>query len=602
MKSLMLLLHNVLHDMESLCCVSTDLDIKTIEIRVKHEGLSFLTITLPDFAKDFERSLELGKVDHLLFRSFAFQKGLPRFLGGFLDRVFDRSNGCILDEPDIDCIFAIRQITLLFSKIKLPCRDDRVAKAFSGYIECELDVIRSSSNMYTGVSFSEEDFVRMSSLLFRTLFSRMANRLYSGEFLPKHSGGSTAERTLGNKKYRQQEWSSRLDDEFPFMEHLATSHSLSFDRLSSVDVREPWNERPVRVIQVPKTLKTPRIIAIEPSYMQFMQQAILELFTEELNRDYILKPLLNGSDQEPNRTLARLGSLNGDLATLDLSEASDRVSNQHVRLMTRRWPTLDRAVQACRSRKADVPGFGVISLAKFASMGSALCFPFEAAVFLTAIFLGIEKELMQPMTRKLIKSFHGKVRVFGDDIIVPKEYTRSVVDSLESFGFKVNQRKSFWNGKFRESCGKEYYNGHDVSITRVRRLLPKQRKHVEEMESTVAFRNLAYKSGLWSTVRFLDDYIERLIPFPAVEETSPGLGKFSYLGFSQDKLDSDLQVPLVKGAFVRRKIPVDRLDDYGALLKFFLKRGVDPHVDRNHLERAGRPDFANIKIGWIRSY
>jgi len=601
LKSLMLLLSSVLHDMETLCCVSTSLDIKTIETRVKHEGLSFLTITLPDFAKDFERSLELGKVDHLLFRSFAFQKGLPRFLGGFLDRVFDRSSGCILLNPDIDCIFAIRQITLLCGKMKLPCSDSRVAAAFDGFMECELDVIRSTGRLL-GNARIVQAYQRVSALLFRSIFSQIANRLYSGEYMPKHGPGSTADRIVGNHKYGIREWSLRLEEEFPFMEHLSSSFGLAIANLECVDVREPWNERPVRVITVPKTLKTPRIIAIEPSYMQFMQQAVLEMIVEETNRDYILKPLLSSLDQIPNQEMAKIGSLSGELATLDLSEASDRVSNQHVRLMLSRWPLLDRAVQATRSRKADVPGYGLHHLSKFASMGSALCFPFESMVFLTVVFMGIEQELMHPLTMKDIKSFHGKVRVYGDDIIVPTEYTRSVVDLLEAFGFKVNQRKSFWNGKFRESCGKEYYNGHDVSITRVRRMLPKQRKHVEELESTVSLRNQLYLAGLWKTVNYLDGVIERLIPFPATLDTAPGLGKLSFLGFESHKLDSDLQRPLVRGAIVRRRLPVDRLDDYGALLKFFLKRGIHPHADKNHLERAGRPDSANIKIGYFHSY
>lgn len=607
MKSLLLLLHHVLIDMGTLCCVSTSQDEKTILTRVKHEGLSFLTITLPDFAKDFERSLELGKVDHLLFRSFAFQKGLPRFLGGFLDQVFDRGTGVLLDSPKEDAIFAIRQISLLFGKILLDCRDDRIAAAFKGYIECELDVIKASSSF---VNSHKEQYERLGGLLYRDLFSRVANRLYQGELVPKHGRGSTADRILGNRKYRLQEWSRRLDEVFPFMDHLSSSYSLALANLSCIDIREPWDERPVRVISVPKTLKTPRIIAMEPSYMMFMQQGILEILREEVERDRLLAPLLSTSSQEPNQLLALEGSLSGNLATLDLSEASDRVSNLHVRTLMQRFPILDEAIQATRSRKADVPGYGVVHLAKFASMGSAMCFDMEAMVFLTVILCGIEDGLGHRLTLKDINSLKGQVRVYGDDIIVPVEYTRSVVGKLEAFGFKVNLRKSFWNGKFRESCGKEYYNGHDVSITRVRRMLPKQRQHVNEIESAVSLRNQLYAGGLWRAVRFLDELLERIIPFPATEPTSPGKGKMSFLGYQTERFHPDYQSPLVKAAVIRRNLPNDPLDDYGALLKFFLTHRREPvasvtansHVSRNHLERAGRPDSANIKIRWVSSY
>jgi hypothetical protein len=350
---------------------------------------------------------------------------------------------------------------------------------------------------------------------------------------------------------------------------------------------------------------------MEPSYMQYMQQGILEIIREEVERDYLLAPFLSTRDQTPNQRAAREGSLSGNLATLDLSEASDRVSNLHVRTLMSRFPVLDEAVQATRSRKADVPGYGVIHLAKFASMGSALCFDMEAAVFLTVVFCGIEESLGHRLTLKEIKSFQGQVRVYGDDIIVPVDHALSVVNKLEAFGFKVNLRKSFWNGKFRESCGKEYYNGHDVSITRVRRMLPTQRQHVNEIESTVSMRNHFYMAGLWNAVRFLDEVLERLIPFPATGSTSPGMGKLSYLGYQTDKFHSSLQMPLVKAAVASRRTPNDPLGDYGALLKFFLNRRddsvdtsvlQDSHFSKNHLERAGRPDSANIKIRWVSSY
>jgi hypothetical protein len=233
-------------------------------------------------------------------------------------------------------------------------------------------------------------------------------------------------------------------------------------------------------------------------------------------------------------------------------------------------------------------------------MGSALCFPIEALVFSTLIFLGIQKVLDRPLTREDVMSMRGKVRVYGDDIIVPVEYVRSVVESLETFGFKVSLGKSFWNGSFRESCGKDYYKGEDVSIVRVRQFIPTQLSSVKEIVSTVSLRNQLYYTGLWQAVRYLDPLLERVVKhYPIVGPESPILGRVSCLGIPPSyKMHSTLFKPIVKGWRVQTKLPKSNLEGYGALMKFFLKRGEKPFADRDHLTRYGRAESVNIKLGW----
>nr|QDH86450.1 MAG: RNA-dependent RNA polymerase [Leviviridae sp.] len=77
----------------------------------------------------------------------------------------------------------------------------------------------------------------------------------------------------------------------------------------------------MKVIDVPKTMKTPRIIAMEPTAMQYAQQGILRLIQDAIKGSY-LNDFIGLDDQEPNQLMARQGSAVGDLATLDLSEAS----------------------------------------------------------------------------------------------------------------------------------------------------------------------------------------------------------------------------------------------------------------------------------------
>jgi hypothetical protein len=605
LKSLMLLLRCVLAEAGTRCSTSTLLDFKTVEKRVEDEGLSFLTITLPSFGKDFERSLDQGYVDHQLFKSFqktTRRGGLPRFLGGFLRLVFDEESGLILENPSIDAIQCVRQISLMFAKILLPTSDSRQKKAIAGYLECEQHVRESDANLS---ATDKVAFSRICSLLYGEVLSEVNENVYYGKIVPRHGPGSTVDKLVGNDKYRQTEWTSRLEREFPMLDFLVPNPGF-YQKLDGITVLEPGQERPVRVVLVPKTMKTPRVIAIEPTAMQYVQQGLAEALVRAMARKTLrhsreanpLRHLIGFDDQSPNRRMARDGSTSdGGLATLDLSEASDRVSNQLVRLMFKNYSHLAAGVDACRSRKADVPGHGIIRLAKFASMGSALTFPIEAMVFLAIIFLGIEKERSRPVTRKDVYAFVGSVRVFGDDLIVPERYVHSVIEQLETFGFRVNLSKSFWAGRFRESCGREFYDGQDVSIVKVRREFPSSRRDVREVVSTVALRNNFYKSGWWMTARFLDEILGPMLKhYPAVSETSPVLGRLAFSGYDTTGYDRDTQSPLVKGYVVSPVIPSSTLDDDGALLKVFLKRGELPFADRNHLERSGRPDAARIKL------
>lgn len=579
------------------CGVSTIQDWKTVLERYEHEGWSFFTITLPTFSRDLEKGLENGFVGHDQYRSFSRYGELPRFLGGFLDLVFDRKTGRLLDFPSVDAIYAIRQFSLACGKMELECTVKRTHAAMLRYVECEQDVKRFDKEISAN---NWEVFDRVGSLLWRELFSHVDESLHAEYTLPKHSSGSTADGLRGNMKYNQKVWTSRLEEEFPAWRYLFSSFS-SNDELDAVHFLEPGQELPVKVIPVPKTQKTPRIIAMEPTCMQYTQQSILELLVHEMVRDNHASHFISSEDQIPNREMARFGSRSKEqnrLATLDLSDASDRVSYQHVLHLLRRNTLLRGAVDACRSRKADVPGFGVLRLAKFASMGSALCFPFEALVFCTIVFVGIERSLRRRLTERDILSLFGQVRVYGDDIIVPVCYAQTVVNSLHDFGLVVNRSKSFWNGYFRESCGGDYYDGYDVSVTRIRRMLPTSRRDVSEVVAAVSLRNHLYEAGFEASVDYLDEMIGEIIPFPQIESlTSPLLGRLTYGPVLGTSVDNDLQVPLVRGARVVSTLPTSELDGYGALMKYFLRRGNLPSEDEMHLHRAGRPVSARIKIG-----
>jgi len=671
----------------SRCGTSTIRDHKTVVDRVKVEGESFLTITLPRFCKDLERSLEDGKIGSDLFAGFQRRGGFPLFLGGFLRQIFDPC-GVLLDEPNIDCISSIRELTSVFGKIERPCSNARVTRAMRQFVEIEKELAAFDTS-----SLEEEIFPlfrQASTLLWADVFSfvensildrhqlgldwvnpssegsshklsrkralsraghrssvdpldvilgieprvrrktfthglkKMPEKLFECElvdpssihsFVPRHGPGATADRLRGNAKYSISKWPRRLESVFPYGDYALPQLAL-YNELDHVEFLEPGAEIPVKVIPVPKTDKTPRIIAVEPTAMQYAQQGIFQKIVYRLENAVEFPPPFGGKefdlgkffvgfeDQEANRILARKGSLDGSLATLDLSEASDRVLNSHVLLLFERFPRLSEAIQATRSSHANVPGHGVIPLTKFSSMGSALCFPVEAMVFTTIVFCAIAKERGVPLNRKLIMSLRGKVRVYGDDIIVPVDCVQRVIQFLEAFGLRVNKGKSFWNGKFRESCGGDYYNGEWVTPIRLRKELPRSLADVDGVVGLIAFRNLLYWGGYWETVARLDDRIRTLLKgrFPIVESTAAGLGRQSVLPYQEEWQDAKLHDPRVSGAIVKHKIPKSKASGSGALLKFLIKQGVLPSQDEKHLERQGRPSVSRIKLKGIRPY
>lgn len=641
-------------------------DIKYVSSRSGSEGDSFFTITLPAFGKDLEKGLDQGAVTRELFqgwRRLSSTSGpgvIPQFLGGFMSLIFDRNSGVLLLKPDIDAIFAVRQLSLMYSKILLPTSQARTDKAIEGYVECEQEIRRLDVQRPLDLL---EEFRQASTVLWGTVLQAVDEDVYYGRIVPRHGPGATADRLKGNRKFDQLEWTERLERVFSWGDFIIPSARYHQEYLPNVNFLEPGAEKPVRVITVPKTLKTPRIIAIEPTCMQYVQQGLLRRFVEYIespsvgvrNNHNMGFGVVGFSDQAPNQRMAREGSLNGHLATLDLSEASDRVSNQLVRVMLSNFPNLAEGVDACRSRKADVPGHGVIRLAKFASMGSALTFPIEAMVFSTVVFMAIASAVSESDPERsrtsvdtdLILRYRSEVRVFGDDIVAPVRFVSKIVEYLNLFGFKVNSNKSFWTGRFRESCGKEYYHGHDVSIVRVRREFPNSRsshgndasgqpgispgstrksplrstsyvgcggeqsrraiqsnrgmeKPVQSgtwsrkglisdvpalsIVSTVSLRNLCYMHGLWKAADWLDEQLLGVLShYPTIAPGSSALGRVSLLGYETQKTSKHTHSPLVKGWSIRAKAPSSKLSGPGALLKCLLGKSEE-NISEDTLE------------------
>lgn len=431
-------------------------------------------------------------------------------------------------------------------------------------------------------------------LVFGDVLADVDRKVHDAELRPHHGPGATADYRKGNQKWQFPTWPERLERLFPYREYA--QHSILADREQPLKLLSQDEEYPTRVILVPKTQVTPRIIAAEPTAMQYVQQAISGEIVDGIEKHPIASSFTGFVHQWPNQALAHFASDGGSLATLDLSEASDRVPNWLVEAILEPWPHLNEAVQACRSTRAKLPDGRVIPLLKFASMGSALTFPIEAIVFTAVTLVGVHRAASVRVSRSsLTRLGRDMVRVYGDDIICPSVAAETVIESLEAFGFRVNRHKSFWTGLFRESCGKEYWNGRDVSITKIRYKFPSSLRDAKEVISAVATRNQFYLAGLHRTTALYDEELTRLLGgrFPIVEASSPLLGRLSNeLPPDGEAFCPDRHVPLARGYVARPKIPKNGIDGYAALLKCLLVPGNE---DPRHLTHSGRPHSVKLK-------
>lgn len=271
-----------------------------------------------------------------------------------------------------------------------------------------------------------------------------------------------------------------------------------------------------RITTVPKNAKTERIIAIEPSMNGYVQHGIGRLIRLRLKRVGV-----DLDDQRLNQTLARQGSIDGSLATIDLSAASDSVSLEIVeRLLPPDWVD---AIKLSRSPEGVLPDGRRNVYQKVSSMGCGFTFELESLIFWA----------LQASVRML--HFHDSIdrrfAVYGDDIIVP---TREVVllrEVLEYAGFQFNSKKSFWEGPFRESCGKHYFLGDDVTPIYVRESVDTPERVIWFANQIRRYAARGFSYGLDGRLAATYDLAVAKLPKPLRKPTIPdGYGDAALFG------------------------------------------------------------------------
>lgn len=193
---------------------------------------------------------------------------------------------------------------------------------------------------------------------------------------------------------------------------------------------------------VPKNAKTDRSVLTEPTLNAMLQAGYGKWIAKRL-----LRVGQDITDQSRNQRLARDGSLTGDLATLDLSSASDSIAIELVaHLLPYDWYA---ALSGCRTPTYTDGESQPKKLAKFSSMGNGFTFPLQTLIFWALV-------------SSIVDDDNETVSVYGDDIICPVSAVKGVKRVFDAVGFELNMSKSYWDGGFRESCGADYYFGIDI--------------------------------------------------------------------------------------------------------------------------------------------
>lgn len=197
---------------------------------------------------------------------------------------------------------------------------------------------------------------------------------------------------------------------------------------------------------VPKTADSLRGATKEPELNMLCQKALGRMVRRRLKRVRI-----DLDDQTYNQYLAGCGSRTGSLATIDLESASDSVSLRLVRdLLPSEWY---RFFSMTRSEVVLLPDGSRHTLEKISSMGNGFTFELESLIFwalskATISLMGVEDK---------------RIGVIGDDIVVHHSAAQNLINCLAYCGFVTNVEKTWVSGPFRESCGKHWHYGFDVS-------------------------------------------------------------------------------------------------------------------------------------------
>jgi hypothetical protein len=500
--------------------------LRKVQVRLNQEGIGFLTKTLPRLGKAFDKALSANTPLNGAKLRFKTQPGscLPRFLGEAFNRVLTK-DGSLLPDPCVACVRVIRDVCYLYYKYKLPFTGEQEQEVVSKFVQTEVDLstvsrhlgsLRVAVNLHdqahtVPLKGSQELVVRRANNLLKVLFERFDPT----QIVPRHGPGAVATKQRLWDKFRWTNVSENITRLYPLDAYFYASLGHVCDRLDEFK-HIKQEDLPARVILVPKDSRGPRLISTEPVDYQWIQQGLGRALVDHVEHNALTRFNVFFTAQEPNQRGALLGSSTGRYATLDLNEASDRVSLELVRLLFP--PRICEYLEACRSSSTVLPDGQVLRLNKFAPMGSCLCFPILALTVWSILTAAAPD-----------RDTREGILVYGDDVIVPTAYAADAIEQLESFGLKINRDKSCTGGLFRESCGTDAFAGVNVTPVRLRTVwssIPSPNVYT----SWIEYSNSFYDRGYFTVYERIVEELHRIygaIPSSDMCLTCPSLREVS---------------------------------------------------------------------------
>lgn len=457
-------------------------DIEVLKRRTEGEGVAFLTTTLPGLYKSLDAAMQTSRLE--LPSGFAKCKKhhYPRFLRRAWAAIFNKDGSLkATNEIHPGAVACIRQLSAIYYKLEMPHTDDQIATTQAAFLQTEADL--------ANLDLTSSPQLRGMLKRARRIVSRLLSREDPFDIKPDHGSGASSCRVVPWERYESFRFIQRLHAEYPYDKFFFYNQTHLCDNIDALLDSED-DDPMARVVYVPKDSRGPRLISCEPREFMFIQKGLMAKMYNCVEKQPAIARQIGFTDQTRNQELARIGSLHGTYATLDLKEASDRVSWDLVKtIFPSNWV---RALGASRSSATVLTDGTIVPLRKFAPMGSACCFPVETICFwaIAHAAIGDEAQINRAFRNRTLNT-DSKISVFGDDIIVPTPEAEVVTQALTDCGLIVNESKSFRRGPFRESCGGDFFNGIDVAPIRLK-CLPGDDKRARHRVCD-SFNNLIHK-------------------------------------------------------------------------------------------------------------
>lgn len=546
-------------------------DLAWLHNAISTQGEEVMIPAIAQLGKAFERALITGTPftwDATVFEPR--HEGLPVFLGYLFEKVlqldgtplwgYNADFGAVTVEDGFispmpvslmrecaDPVVAIRQVLLFFSKVEdlptLASEEDeivdfvtRVTVGRPVHLEKRTQIIHCARKALA-------ELLMPDGRLHPSLAQWIDNPFGA------HGPGSVFDGSRGKDKWRFSGFGgidNRLyDSQYPNFS-LADPNDLAHDQILMN-----------RLSVVPKDFRAHRLICIECKEAMFAQQGLWKVLEEIIMTNAVTASCIDFRDQTKSFRMSR----DFRYSTIDLKDASDGISIDLARLLLPK--EVFRLLTRYRARSIELPSGEIISSYRtLFTMGNALCFPTQ-----TLIFWALGAGVLQSKGGFSTSGIMGRLRVFGDDIIIESSFATELCSVLSEAGLTVNYQKYCHHSLVRESCGSWYYGTVDARVTKVRLLRPQQ---LSDWVSIVSTARLLHERGFSHAAMAILERIQDIYPVPYGALGLPGQWdrKKNTTRYNVQLQRVELCVPVL-----RQEARFTRLDGLVGLYSYFTGHG-----------------------------